>query len=256
MDEPKFFQIQREFTRYLRDPDHAPIPREVKPEQIAIYSRAVIANIETFMGDNFPRVKEVLDSEHWSEMVRDYFIRHESKTSLFVDLSGEFLIYLDELRDSPEDPAFLYELAHFEHLENVVSTDEYWIAPDSTIRQDKVISAVPVLNPTTQLVRYAFPVHVIDADNQPALAPVTPTFIVAFRDRANQFGFMNVNLATARIVELLLDETPRTGREVLEKVSVELQSVDIDAVIRAGLQILNRLVERDVITGAKLERCC
>jgi hypothetical protein len=71
-----------------------------------------------------------------------------------------------------------------------------------------------------------------------------------------EFGFMNVNLATARNVELPLDETPRTGREVLEKVSVELQSVDIDAVIRAGLQILNRLVERDVITGTKLERCC
>lgn len=54
-----------------------------------------------------------------------------------------------------------------------------------------------------------------------------------------EFGFMNVNLATARNVELPLNETPRTGREVLEKVSVELQSIDIDAVIRAELQIFN-----------------
>ena len=46
-------------------------------------------------------------------MVRDYYVRHQSMTPLFVELPGEFLQYLEELRDDPGDPPFLLELAPF-----------------------------------------------------------------------------------------------------------------------------------------------
>lgn len=249
MAEPAFFRVQREFTRYLRDPDNVPAPASLEPERLAIYSNAVIANMDGFLSDNFPRVKAVMAASDWDAMVRDYFARHESKTPLFVELPAEFLKYLDELRDAPDDPPFLYELAHFDLLENLVSTDECRIDEGSVDREGDLLSAVPVMNPTTRLVRYAFGVHAIDVENQPVAPPHAPTFIVAFRDRANRYGFMDVNAATARAIELLLADAGSSGEQVMRIIAEELNHPDIETLVTAGRAILVRLAERDVILG-------
>ncbi len=252
MADPVFFSLQREFTRHLRDPGNVPAPASLDPDGLAIYTNAVIANMEVFMGDNYPRVKAVMAAEVFSAMVRDYTIRHESKTPLFVELPGEFLYYLEHLRDEPDDPPFLYELAHFELLENLVSSDERRLDEVPVNTGGDVMSAVPILNPTARLVRYAFAVHLIDVDNQPVEAPPEPTFIVAFRDRANHYGFMDLNAATARTVELLLSDEPLTGEQALRAVAVELNHPDIAAVIAGGKSIFSRLLERDVILGTMI----
>jgi hypothetical protein len=93
VSEPTFFEIQRAFTRYLRDPEHVSPPPHIAPERLAIYTHAVIANAEMFIGDNFPRIKSVMPADTWSALVRDYFRRHESHTPLFVELPGQFLRY-------------------------------------------------------------------------------------------------------------------------------------------------------------------
>lgn len=252
MTEPAFFGVQRRFTRYLRDPENRTPPSDVKPDGLAVYTNAVIANMEAFMGDNFPRVKEVLHPDHWRRMVRDYYIRHESKASLFVELPDEFLSYLDVTRDDPDDPPFLSELAHFENLENIVSTDEAVIDEGAVDREGDSLHRVPVINPTTRIARYAYPVHVIDADNQPLEPPAAATNIVAFRDRGNVYGFMDVNSATARIVDLLMTDQGLTGEQILRTIAAELKHPDVDAVISGGTSILSRLVERDVIIGTRI----
>lgn len=251
MAEPAFFSIQREFTRYLRDPDNNPAPPMLADDRLTVYSNAVIANMEVFMGDNFPLVKAVMANEDWLAMVRDYFLRHESKTSLFVELPGEFLKYLEVLRDDADDPSFLYELAHFELLENLVSTDERRIDEQLLDIQGDFMTAVPVMNPTTQLVRYMFPVHLIDRDNQPSEPPSEPTFIVAFRDRANRYGYIDLNPASARAVELLLSNEEQNGEQVMQTIARELKHPDVDAVVAGGHAILSRLAERDVVVGTK-----
>ena len=249
MAEPAFFRVQREFTRHLRDPHNVPAPASLDTAGLAIYTNAVIANMEGFMGDNYPRVKAVISAEVFSAMVRDYTIRHESKTPLFVELPGEFLHYLEHLRDEPDDPPFLYELAHFDLLENLVSSDEQRLDDVQVNAGGDVMTAVPIVNPTARLVRYAFAVHLIDVDNEPDEAPLTPTFIVAFRNRANRYGFMDLNVATARTVELLLSDELLTGEQALRAVAAELNHPDVETVIAGGQTVFARLVERDVILG-------
>lgn len=243
--------MQRAFTQHLRDPDRIAPPADLAPERVAVYANAVIRNAETFIGENFPRIKSLLAEQAWLSMVRDYFSRHPSTTPLFVELPGEFLRYLDELRDAPDDPAFLYELAHFEFLETQVSADEQRIDEREIDPKGDVIAGVPVVNPTLRLVRYTFPVHRIDASNQPDAAPDAPTFIAAFRDRGNHFGFIDLNSASARAVELLLRDDGLSGDEVMRAIAAELQHPDPDAVVAGGRAILERLAVRDAILGTR-----
>ncbi len=184
-------------------------------------------------------------------MVRDYFRRHASTTPLFVELPGEFLRYLDEVRDDPDDPPYLYELAHFEFLETEVSADEHRIDELGVDASGDVIAGVPVVNPTLRLVRYTFPVHRLEVSHRPDGEPDAPTFIAAFRDRAHRFGFIDLNSASARAVELLLRDEGLSGDEVLRAIAEELQHPDPDAVVAAGREILERLAARDAILGTK-----
>jgi uncharacterized protein len=251
VSEPRFFSVQRAFTQYLRDPDHVTPPADLAGERLAVYSHAVIKNAETFIGENFPRVKSLFPEAAWTSMVRDYFRRHASTTPLFVELPGEFLRYLDELRDEPDDPPFLYELAHFEFLETEVSADEQRIDETGVDPAGDVITGVPLVNPTLRLVRYTYPVHRIDVSSRPDGEPGPPTFIAAFRDRAHRFGFIDLNSASARAVELLLRDEGLSGNELMRAIAAELQHPDPDAVVAAGREILQRLVARDAILGTK-----
>ena len=189
MSEPRFFSVQRAFTQYLRDPDHVTPPADLAGERLAVYSHAVIKNAETFIGENFPRVKSLFPEAAWTSMVRDYFRRHASTTPLFVELPGEFLRYLDELRDEPDDPPFLYELAHFEFLETEVSADEQRIDETGVDPAGDVITGVPLVNPTLRLVRYTYPVHRIDVSSRPDGEPGPPTFIAAAGGDPAEYDF-------------------------------------------------------------------
>jgi len=251
VSEPRFFHVQRAFTEHLRDPDNAPPPDGLARERVAVYSNAVIRNAETFISDNFPRVKAVMPEEAWSAMVRDYFLRHRSTTPLFVELPGEFLNYLDELREEPDDPPFLYELAHFEMLETEVSADESRIDDSDVDPLGDVMRGIPVVNPTLRLVRYAFPVHSIDETSRFADSPDSPTFILAFRDREHRYGTIDVNVASARAVELLLAGDELSGEAVMRALAGEFNLADVDAVVAGGREILGRFVERDVILGIR-----
>ena len=249
MTEPSFIRIQREFAHYLRDPENVSPPASLPLERLAVYSNAVLHNMEMFIGDNFPRVKEMMEPATWAAMVKDYVRRYKTSTAVFVDLPAEFLAYLDDYRDDEDDPSFLYELAHFEYLENQVSTDERHLTDVRADRGGDLLNEVPVINPTTQLVRYTYPVHTLSPDELPIEAPPTPTFIVAFRDRQHQFGFIDLNPATARVVELLLSGATQTGEQLLRVVAAELHHSDVQALIAGGTQILQRLAARDVILG-------
>jgi len=252
LSEPRFFSVQRAFTRYVRAPDRVAPAADLAAERLAVYSNAVIRNAETFIGENFPRVKSILADAAWASMVRDYVSRHACMTPLFVEVPGEFLRYLDELRDAPDDPRYLYELAHFEFLETQVSADEQCIDESGLEPEGDVIAGVPVVNPTLRLVRYTFPVHRIDASNLPDSEPEVPTFIAAFRDRAHRFGFIDLNSASARAVELLLRDEGFSGAEIMRAVAAELRHPNPDAVVAAGREILERLVARDAILGTRL----
>jgi uncharacterized protein len=247
--EPDFIRRQRAFTRHLRDPAHAPAPPDLPPARLAVYSNAIYLNLERFMRDNFPRVREQFDDAGWQALVRDYIIRHRSETPLFVELLDEFVAYLEHEREIADDPPYLLELAHFDWLENAVAIDETRLDGIPVAAAGDLLHTRLVLNPVHQLVTYRYPVHAIGSAFRPEAAPARPTQLLAFRDRAGNFGVLDLNDVAVRLFCALRAPGAPAASEVLAALARELRHPDPAVVRQGGLQLLERWQARDVILG-------
>lgn len=247
--EAAFARLQRQFAAYLRDPEHVVAPGQHDERRLGVYRYAVYANIERFMRDNYPRVRAVMEEAPWTAMVRDYLVHHVSRATAFVDLPEEFLDYLEHERAPEPDMPFLFELAHFDWLETLVGADPRRLCLEGIDRDGDLIAGVPVANPIMELVTYRFPVHAINADYRPLEAPLQPTRIAAFRNTGNEYGFLDLNAATARLLELIMAGEGRRGCEIFAVVAAELGIANVAALIEAGGTILARMIARDVILG-------
>lgn len=248
---PAFLAAQQAFARHLRDPAGHPCPTHLPDARVEVYRYAVFSNIERFMGDNFPRVKEVLAPDAWRAMVRDYLVRQPATTPVFSRLPGEFLDYLQRRRQDPADPPFLYELAHFDWLENVVSVDERTIPADGIDPDGDLLTAPIVVNPLHRLETYRFPVQAINAEFQPREAPARATHLVAFRDRAHRYGVLDLNAVSRALFEAVRDAPARGARAILHDIAHSLGHSNPEPVLQGGLEILTRMRARELILGTR-----
>lgn len=249
MSEPEFVRLQRAFTAHLRDPERQPPPGAHEDRRMAIYRHAIYANIERFMRDNYPRIFAIMPAAQWERLVRDYLIRHVARATAFVDVPREFLDYLEHERADVDDPPFLAELAHFDWLETLVGADQRTIQLDGISTDGNLLDDIPIANPILQMVTYRYPVHAIDAGYQPQEPPVTATRIAAFRDVDNRYGFLDLNGAAARLLELVIEGHGRRGVELIAMVAAELGHADVAALNAAGGTILARMRARGAILG-------
>jgi hypothetical protein len=247
--EPDFVRRQHAFTRYLRDPANVAPPDGLAGPRLDVYRNAIFLNFERFMRDNFPRVHEVLEDDAWRSLVRDFIVRHRARAPVFVELLDDFMAFLADERAQPDDPPYLAELAHFDWLENVLGVDatrldEMPVAPDGDLLHTPL-----VINPVHRLVRYRYPVHAIGAHFKPTEAPARPTLLLAFRDRQDAFGVLDLNDVAARLFSALGAPGAPVAAAVLADLARELAHPDPALVARGGLQLLERWSERDVILG-------
>ena len=251
VDEPAFVRAQRAFANHLRDPTHRPAPPDLPAERVAVYRNAVIYHIERFMADNFPRIKEVLAAERWISMVQDYLLRHRATTPVFARLPTEFLAYLKHTRRASDDPPYLYELAHFDWLENLIATDERQLLRDGINLAGDLLADEIVVNPIHTLETYRFPVHAITAEFRPTAPPAKETHLVAFRDRSHHYGILDLNAISRQLFLSVRDTRGKNAREILTDMARELGQVDPAAVIHGGLEILTRMHQRELLLGTR-----
>lgn len=246
----EFQEIQREFTAHLRDPATNPPPQGIEDRRIGIYRELLYNNIEGFMSGSFPVVRSLFRDDDWHALVRAYFADHVARTPLFPKLAQEFLQYLAEARAPISTPAFLRELAHYEWLELEVSLDKREISEIEIDPSANCLDGIPLMNPVARVHAYTFPVHRIGPEYQPAEPPAEPTYLAVWRRRDDDVGFMELNPLTARLVELILSATRRSGRELLEQIATELQHPQPTVVVDGGAAILNELTGRELLIGA------
>lgn len=257
MAEKADFRTQQyAFAAHLRDPDRSPAPAGIEDRRLAIYRDLFFNNVSKLLAGTFPVLNKILSDDHWRSLIRDFFIRHESKTPLFLEVPREFLAYLQKEREAqPEDPPFLTELAHYEWVELALSVED--IEPDlsDVDRSGDLLEGIPVLSPLAWPLAYRFPVHRISPDFQPDEAPDDLTFLVVYRDSADKVGFLKINAVSARLIELMQEGSTRTGRELLEIIATELNHPNTDTVISGGHEIMEELRSHDIILGTKIASC-
>ncbi|MGB5147218.1 MAG: DUF2063 domain-containing protein, partial [Porticoccaceae bacterium] len=82
--------------------------------------------------------------------------------------------------------------------------------------------------------------------------PAQPTFLVVYRNRDDAVKFLEANAVTARLLDLLRPAAGvpvRTGADVLRQIADELGRDDVDAVVAAGVRILEELRALDIVAG-------
>jgi len=246
---PGFREQQIEFAAHIRNPQVNPRPAGIDPRRMQIYVDLFYNNIESIVAKGFPVAKQVLGKTLWRDVVRDFVDRHGSESPYFLEISQEFLAYLDEARRA-DLPDFLLELCHYEWVELAlaVSDDEIpaaGIDPHGSLANGRV-----VISPLIWKLSYRYPVHQIGVSFQPAVAPEEPTLLVVYRRRNDQVRFLEVNAATYRLLDLLA-ESP-TGAAAIERLQEELPAVDSQIVHDHGLATMERLREAEIILGVEI----
>ncbi len=249
---PDFMARQYAFAAHIRDPQGATPPKDVEDRRMRIYRELFYNNVQDFMASSFPVLRELYSDDDWHGLIRDYFARHRAHTPLFLQMPQEFLRYLDSERgEHTEDPPFLRELAHYEWVELALSIDPREIELEGVDPEGDLLDGIPVLSPLAWPLAYRYPVHRIGPDFQPRKSPDQPSYLVVYRDRTDEVGFLELNPVTARLLELLSGEQPSSGVEALRQIATEMSHPDPETVIKGGLQILQNLKLRDVVLGTR-----
>lgn len=252
-DRPAFQQRQYEFAAHIRDPERCPRPQDVEERRMAIYRELFFNNVEGFLSNTFPVLRELMDDNAWMAMARDFFSRHQSHTPLFLEIPKEFLRYLEEEREAQdEDLPFLYELAHYEWVELALSVAEESFSDEDIDSAGDLLAGRPHLSSLAWPLSYRFPVHQIRAEFQPQDASTQPTYLLVYRDADDEVHFLELNPVSARLFSLLTEHPESTGQAALELIAEELQHPDPAVVIQGGAAILEQWHDKGIVTGVAL----
>ena len=236
---------QLTMARYLRDPERQPAPAGVEPRRLQIYRDLVYNNIEGFISGGFPVLRSLYDDDDWHQLVRTFIEGHRCHTPYFLEISQEFLQFLMQDYSARDcDPPFMAELAHYEWVELALDVSQE-VLPDA-VAVDDLLANLVRLSPLAWLLSYQFPVHRIGPNFRPAVAEEQPTYLVVYRDREDKVRFMELNAATARLVELIRDNSTATAGELLVELAVELGMAE-DSMLAFGGEQLEQLFKQSVV---------
>ncbi|MGW8248322.1 MAG: HvfC family RiPP maturation protein [Acidiferrobacterales bacterium] len=246
----RFTQTQRAFLGSIRDPENFPTPPDIEERRMAVYRELIYNNVEDFLANTYPVLKEILGEESWHTLVRDYFREHRASTPLFMQMPREFLVYLQKERE-PEtnDYPFMLELAHYEWTELELAVSEEKISMQGVDSNGDLLEARVAISPLCRILGYQYPVHKIGVTHLPT--EPESTFLIIFRDRKDNVEFIELNQVTALLLNRIQNDEQPT-REILVDIARELNHPDPDRIIEFGIALLEDLHKRGVILGTYL----
>jgi len=253
MTKQNFKDIQYAFAKHLRDPENTPGFEGIEDRRLKVYRELFFGNIKSLVSQTFPVLKKFYTDPQWDTLIRNFMIKHESSTPLFLEVSSEFVDYLQnkhELTDN--DPPFLLELAHYEWVELAVSVMDAELDESKIDVNGNLNSGIPFLSPFISSLAYTYPVHEIKPGYDATTKPDHATFLLVYRNRSDQVEFMLLNAVSARLIALMQEDQRKTGSQLLAQIAEELQHPNPQAVIDGGMGLINQFKEKDIILGTHL----
>lgn len=128
-----FQQVQTHFCQWIRQPtsDLSPVVQGVAVDRMQVYRELLYNNVVSFIDSVFPVAQSLLSEQEWAALQHDFFSQARCKSPFYMDISKEFLEYLQSHQSSITDKyPWLLELLHVEWMELQVELAEFeW--PDS-----------------------------------------------------------------------------------------------------------------------------
>lgn len=243
---PSFIDTQYQFAAFLRDPDNQSMPNDIEPRRMAIYRELFYNNIEGFIANGFPVLRQLTPDETWHSMIRDFMVNHHCKTPLFHEIAREFLDYLENERNNDSDPVFINELAHYEWVELALSVLEDIDNSSSKLapHQDCLNTSLTI-SPLAWPLLYHYPVHQIGPELRPDKASEAPIHLLVYRNKDDSITFMELNPVSARLISLINDGI--TGQMAAEKIANELQHPNPQVVIDGARDMIKDWLQRQIL---------
>ncbi len=242
---PSFIETQYQFAGHIRDPENNPAPDNIEARRMTIYRELFYNNIEGFIANGFPVLREITADKDWHNMIRDFMVKHRCKTPLFHEISREFMAYLDNERDFKNDPIFIKELVHYEWVELALSVLDADVKPILVNDEQDVLALQLKTSPLAWSLAYQFPVHQIGPDFQPHEPSETPVYLLVYRAQDDEITFLELNPVSMRLIELLNEGL--TGQNAAEQIVDELQHPNADIVIDGARVLINDWLQRQVL---------
>jgi hypothetical protein len=251
MSQPELLKKQLyEFAAHIRDPENIAAPAEIENRRMGIYRDLFFNNIQGFLGNTFPVLKSLYDEDRWLELVRSFYALHRCQSPYFLEISREFLDYLQsEHRMREIDPPFLFELAHYEWIELALSISQEEPDLQQVDIESSLLHGHPVMSPLALLLTYAWPVHKIKPEFQPEHPAEQPVCIIVYRDSDDEVQFTEINLVTAKLLQQLELNKDISSADVLNEIAAELGHENTQAILTGGLEILQGLKQKGIILG-------
>ena len=173
--------LQRVFAARIRQPAEQPLLCGISAERMAVYESLFFNNIEGFISGAFPVLRSLFEAPRWHRLVRSFIAEHRCATPYFLQISQEFLGWLQEgYVAEGGDPPFILELAHYEWVELALDVSDAPLA-----RQGWSALAWPLA--------YRWPVQRLGVDFQPATPPEQATCLLVWRDPQDKVRFMQLS---------------------------------------------------------------
>jgi hypothetical protein len=235
---------QLAMARHLRNPELVPGPDGVEPRRLKVYQELVYRNIEGFIAGGFPVLKSLYREADWHALVRAFIDGHRCRSPYFLEIGQEFLHFLMEQHQRRAcDPPFMTELAHYEWVELALDVSEETLPPETPVAH--LPGAVLTLSPLAWSLAYPYPVHRIGPAFRPEAAGET-TYLVVYRDRTDTVRFMELNAATARLLELFRDNRAEPVASLLGRLAAEL-GLDASAVQAFGTDQVKQFLAQGIL---------
>lgn len=247
--EVDFKQVQRQLADHLRDPEcHAP-PEGLEERRLNIYRQLFFKNILGFISRGFPVLKSLYKEKDWNALVRSFYACHRCHSPYFNDIAKEFLLYLEKEHAPRQcDPPYLYELAHYEHVELVVSVAEDADLSEIDVHGD-LTEGRPILSPLARWHGYQWPVHRIGPHYMPAEHNSDIHWIAVCRDAENKVRYMLLNAVTVLLLDYLREHPECRGKDAVAAVAVRHCPDNIEAALRDAPQLFRSLHQKGIILG-------
>jgi hypothetical protein len=246
---PELVRQQAEFTRHIRNPAEVGIPAGVESRRMKIYDDLIYNNIESFLVGGFPVLRSLYRDEDWHGLVRAFVRDHRCATPYFLEISQEFVGWLmQDFQPRPVDPPFAIELAHYEWVELALDVSAEEVTRSVAGDDFEPLQEILQLSPLAWLLSYRYPVHKIGPGVEPDEPPADVTYLLVYRNREDTVKFIEINAATARLLELVRDnEQHLSGRALLEQLAVEMNADSITPVVDFGATSLREFFQLGVV---------
>ncbi|MDX1803418.1 MAG: putative DNA-binding domain-containing protein [Alcanivorax sp.] len=248
-----FQEIQHSFAAHMRNPEVNPPPPGMEDRRLAIYRELILNNMDGFLSQGFPVLHSLLSPARWQRLVRAFLQLHRSDTPYFLEVPEQFVRFLSAGQGSEDDdPPFMLELAHYEWMELVLDASQETRPVQGVDPEGDLLDGVPCLSPLQALLCYHYPVHRICEAFQPTQPLDNPVWLVVYRNRDDQVGFMEINQVTARLLQLIDANGEDNGRALVARLGEELNFADTAQLEQFAAETLQHLRDNQILLGC----CC